>query len=267
LRCSSISFTLIILIATIVISSHCVYRFALVSTPRPRRNEIWTNERTGNRTTTLPRSQGASDFAAGGATLPKELVEKVKPTNVLPVRIVSKRGPLGPGIPEQSSSSVIMITRDEHKWVCTETDPCRFAPKDASKRVLWGNPPKGERWGIKSGRSVPRKERSGPDLPAPSEAKEPADDHELEAGVKAKSGKSSSDEFVDDVFMVLKIRRLGAGVPDELYVDFIYKDAGWRGPYPLSTSAYDLMIDRMKNFKRWNEYGIDYGESTGRIFI
>ena len=62
--------------------------------------------------------------------------------------------------------------------------------------------------------------------------------------------------------MVLKIRRMGPGVPDELYVDFNYKDAGWRGSYPLSTSAYDLMIDRMKKFKQWNEYGIDYGEST-----
>ncbi len=64
------------------------------------------------------------------------------------------------------------------------------------------------------------------------------------------------------MFMVLKIIKLGPGVPDELYIDFAYKEAGWRGPYPMSTSAYDLMIGRMKKFKRWNEYGIDYGDST-----
>ena len=61
--------------------------------------------------------------------------------------------------------------------------------------------------------------------------------------------------------MVLKVRRMGPGVPDELYVDYKYKDAGWIGPYPLSTSAYDLMIDRQKKMKRWNEYGVDYVDS------
>jgi hypothetical protein len=62
--------------------------------------------------------------------------------------------------------------------------------------------------------------------------------------------------------MVLRVRRKGPGVPDELYVDFdLNRDAGWKGPYPLSTSVYDLMIDRQRKMKRWNEYGTDDDES------
>ncbi len=80
--------------------------------------------------------------------------------------------------------------------------------------------------------------------------------------MKEDGGKSSSDEFIDNVTMVLKVRRMGPGIPDELYVDYLYKDAGWNGPYPLSTSAYDLMIDRQKKMKRWNKYGVDYRESN-----
>ena len=70
------------------------------------------------------------------------------------------------------------------------------------------------------------------------------------------------DEVDDKVYMTLQVRRKGPGVPDELYVDFdLHRHGGWKGPYLLSTSAYDLMIDRQKWMKRWNEYGTDCDES------
>ncbi len=61
----------------------------------------------------------------------------------------------------------------------------------------------------------------------------------------------------NDAFMTLRVERNGPGIPDETYVDFNYPNAGWRGPYPLSTSVYGLMIDRMRRFRHWNKHGVD----------
>ena len=60
----------------------------------------------------------------------------------------------------------------------------------------------------------------------------------------------------NDAFMTLRVERNGPGKADEAYIDFNYPYAGWRGPYPLDTSIYDLMIIRMRKFSHWNEHGV-----------
>ncbi len=59
----------------------------------------------------------------------------------------------------------------------------------------------------------------------------------------------------NDAFMTLRVERNGPGKADEAYVDFHYPYAGWKGPYPLDTSIYDLMIDKIRKFSHWNQHG------------
>ena len=88
-----------------------------------------------------PASSSAVLGGKGGGRLPTSTGEVLRDINErierLPARIVSKRGPLGPGIPEQGSSCV--VTREENKWLSAETDPSVTHPKGREVESCLGN--------------------------------------------------------------------------------------------------------------------------------